>query len=76
MFDMQREYDCENDKNVERIVGLENSLEEVIWEFQVFQDVKLFLELEISCYRKLFEIEENRYSVIWCFLRGFEGYVE
>lgn len=60
MFDMQREYDCENDKNVERIVGLENSLEEVIWEFQVFQDVKFFLELEISCYRKLFEIEENR----------------
>lgn len=59
MSDMQREHDRENDKNAERISGLENSLEEVIRELQVLQDAKLSLELEISCYRKLLETEEN-----------------
>ncbi|XP_022321428.2 retrograde protein of 51 kDa-like isoform X2 [Crassostrea virginica] len=59
MSDMQREHDRENDKNMERIAGLENSLEEVIRELQVLQDAKLSLELEISCYRKLLESEEN-----------------
>lgn len=59
MSDMQREHDRENDKNAERIAGLENSLEEVIRELQVLQDAKLSLELEISCYRKLLETEEN-----------------
>ena len=60
MSDMQREHDRENDKNMERIAGLENSLEEVIRELQVLQDAKLSLELEISCYRKLLESEEDR----------------
>lgn len=76
MSDMQREHDRENDKNAERIAGLENSLEEVIRELQVLQDAKLSLELEISCYRKLLETEENRYSVTWCLPRGSEGRVE
>lgn len=76
MSDMQREHDRENDKNAERIAGLENSLEEVIRELQVLQDAKLSLELEISCYRKLLETEENRYSETWCLPRGSEGRVE
>ncbi|XP_062593108.1 retrograde protein of 51 kDa-like isoform X1 [Saccostrea cucullata] len=59
MSDMQKEHDRENDKNAERIAGLEASLEEVIRELQVLQDAKLSLELEISCYRKLLESEEN-----------------
>ncbi|XP_048773462.1 retrograde protein of 51 kDa-like isoform X1 [Ostrea edulis] len=59
MSDMQREHDRENDKNAERIAGLEASLEDVIRELQVLQDAKLSLELEISCYRKLLETEEN-----------------
>lgn len=76
MSDMQREHDRENDKNAERISGLENSLEEVIRELQVLQDAKLSLELEISCYRKLLETEENRYSATWRLPRGSEGRVE
>ena len=57
-------WDEEKTKYESEIERLTAELERMLREMEVVMDSKLSLELEIAAYRKLLEVEENRYAVV------------
>jgi intermediate filament protein if len=55
-------WDEEKGKYESEIERLTAELERMLREMEVVMDSKLSLELEIAAYRKLLEVEENRYG--------------
>ena len=57
-------WDEEKTKYESEIERLTAELERMLREMEVVMDSKLSLELEIAAYRKLLEVEENRYAAV------------
>lgn len=61
-----RQWDEEKMKYEGDIDRLTAECEKLLREMEVVMDSKLSLELEIAAYRKLLEVEENRWeTVVW-----------